>query len=209
MRVLVFGASITQGFWDTEGGWVARVRKHYDELFIKDFSKLQPAVFNLGVSADTSTDVLNRFDADAKSRGLKDKIGAVIFAIGTNNALQEGDKFWSTPEQYESELEQLVAKARNYASKIMFVGLTPCDEKRTMPVAWGDYTYTNERIWLMDQTMRKIAAKNSVPHVPMFETFQDRQTELDLYADGLHPNNAGHEIIADLVLPELEKLLKS
>lgn len=33
MRVLVFGDSITQGFWDTEGGWVERLRKYYDQYY--------------------------------------------------------------------------------------------------------------------------------------------------------------------------------
>lgn len=207
MRVLVFGASITQGYWDTEGGWVDRVRKYYDTLQIQDFSVSQPSVFNLGISADTSTDVLNRFDAEVHARSFKSKEVAVVLAIGTNNAVREADRFWSTPEKYRADLEALIAKASKFTKKIMFVGLPSCDETRTMPVAWGDFTYTNERLWLMEQTMREVCRAHDLPHVPIFETFQAEHAKQNLLRDGLHPNNAGHELIANLVRPELDGLL--
>ncbi len=208
MRVLVFGASITQGYWDTEGGWVNRLRKHYDELQVKDFSISQPSIFNLGISADTSEEVLNRFEHEARARSLKHQTVAVIFAIGTNNAVIESGEPWSTPEQYRADLEALVAAARRFTDKIIFVGLTPCNEARTIPVSWGDFTYTNERLWMMEQAMREVCETHSLPHTPVFETFQDEQKKRDLLPDGLHPNNAGHELIASIVLPELDKLLK-
>lgn len=184
-----------------------RLRKHYDTLQVQDFSKSQPSLFNLGISADTSADVLNRFVSEVKARSLKDQNIAIIFAIGTNNAVQEAGKFWSTPEKYRTELEGLISQGRQFSDKLLFVGLTPCDESRTMPVAWGDFTYTNERIWLMEQTARAVAAYHALPHVPVLEIFQKKQKEQELFVDGLHPNNAGHELIANLVRPELDKLL--
>lgn len=46
MRVLVFGDSITQGYWDTEGGWVKRIRSHYDLLQITDLNgRDEPTIF--------------------------------------------------------------------------------------------------------------------------------------------------------------------
>lgn len=71
MRVLVFGASITQGYWDTQGGWVQRLRTHYDKKQIADLTKDNPSVFNLGVSADTTKDILERFEAETKARSRK------------------------------------------------------------------------------------------------------------------------------------------
>jgi lysophospholipase L1-like esterase len=34
-----------------------------------------------------------------------------------------------------------------------------------------------------------------------------KQSKQQLLSDGLHPNNVGHELIANLVRPEFEKLL--
>jgi lysophospholipase L1-like esterase len=207
MRLLIFGASITHGYWDTEGGWAARLRKYYDDLQVQDFSKDYPHITELGIAGDTTATLINRFDAETKARNPAGRSLVIVFAIGTNNALVEGGKTWSTPERYQAELDELVNKAKKYTDKIMFVGLTPCDESRTKPVAWGDFTYTNDRIWQIEQAMRAIAGKYSMPHIPVYETFTDRQHQLELFADGLHPNNAGHEIIADLVRPELERII--
>ncbi len=206
MRVLVFGASITHGLWDTEGGWVQQLRNHYDSLQIQDFSISQPDVFNLGISGDTTTDVLRRFKHETEARARKRQKVAIIFAIGTNNALKEGGKFWSTPEAYKVELESLISQARGFSQKVLFVGLTPCDESRTMPVSWGDFNYTNGRIWLMEQTMRAVCAGHDLPHVPIFETFQAKAKQQELLSDGLHPNNVGHELMANLIRPELDRL---
>ncbi len=169
---------------------------------------MQPEIVNLGVSGDTTAGVLNRLANEVRARNLDDKDLAIIFSVGANNAMLEAGKPRSTPKQYKTELEAIFKNASEFSNKLMFVGLTPCDENRTMPVAWGDFTYTNERLWLMEQTMREVAAIYSIPHVAIFESFQNKQKEQDLFADGLHPNNTGHELIADIVLPELDKLLK-
>lgn len=63
MRVLVFGDSITQGFWDLDGGWVARLRRTYDKQMIEGVNDDPPSLFNLGVSGDSSDDIVTRFDS--------------------------------------------------------------------------------------------------------------------------------------------------
>lgn len=206
MRVLVFGDSITQGFWDTEGGWVQRLRAHYDSLQVKDLSTDQPTIFNLGVSADTTTNLLERFEPEVKARANQEVV--IMFCIGTNNAAVEGNgRQWSTPEQYKKDLEMLIEKARRFTDKIMFVGLPPCDDSKTTPVSWIDIHYTNERIFEFETVMREVCQAQNIPHVPIFEklktTFEGGQ---ELFADGLHPNNAGHELIASIVRPELNAL---
>lgn len=213
MRVLVFGASITQGFWDSQGGWVNRLRKYYDGLALKDL-KLQdnyPTIFNLGISGNKVEDLLARFDGEASARLRADtKNGAIIFSIGTNNAYTEGEEKWSGPGSYRSNLEELVQKAKKYTDKIMFVGLPPCEEDKTTPVFWRDITYTNDRILAVDKIMREVAANHSFPQVATFEPLRDEMEKgKQLFADGLHPNNDGHELIFRLVQPELDKLLPS
>lgn len=64
MRVLIFGD--TQGYRDTEGGWADKLRKHYDELQVQDFGKGQPTIFNLGISADDSRNVLSQAEAEIR-----------------------------------------------------------------------------------------------------------------------------------------------
>lgn len=211
MRVLVFGASITQGFWDTEGGWVQRLRRYYDEIKLKNIRKEDdyPDIFNLGISGNTTKDVLKRFKNETEARTSYKSNPAFIFSIGTNNAIVEGgSKPWSSPEEYIKDLENLAGQASQFSTKIMFVGLPPCDEKRTTPVFWRDIHYTNERILLFDKVAREFCANHKIPHVATFEPLQEQfKKGNEVFADGLHPNNKGHELIFRLVRPALDKLL--
>jgi acyl-CoA thioesterase-1 len=208
MRVLVFGASITQGFWDTEGGWVQRLRRYYDEKSVENIRKGDdyPDIFNLGISADTSADVLKRFRNETAARKRSEM--AILFCMGTNNAMIMGRGEWHGAESYKQDLEKLVSQAREFTPIIMFVGLPPCEENKTTPVFWGDYNYTNERIKSVDEVMRNIAKQNNLPFVSIFEQLKEKmENGEDLFADGLHPNNEGHQLIFELVQPELDKLL--
>lgn len=208
MRVLVFGASTAQGYWDGEGGWVARLRKHYDMLYIQDRTKKQPSIFNLGISADTVGDVLERFQTETEARKRHGDL-AFIFSIGSNNAAEGAYRLTFEPNVYEKGLRELVLQAKRYSDKILLVGLPSCDEQLTTPVDWADVHYTNERINIIEDRMQKIAQENKLPFLPIFEEFRKHhKAGKDILFDGLHPNNVGHELIANLVAPELEKLLK-
>lgn len=211
MRVLVFGASITQGFYDTEGGWVNRLRKYYDTLLINNPSVDQPTVFNLGISGDTSKDVLKRFETEARARVWPGEKFTFIFSIGTNNArADKNGKAESTPEEYREDIEELINIAKKFSEKMMFVGLPPCDEKLTTPVSWRDIYYTNKHIFTVEREMRKVASEHNFIHVPTFEIFQDKiKAGEKLFFDGVHPNSEGHKLIFKLVRPELDKLINT
>lgn len=209
MRVLVFGASTAQGFWDTHGGWVQRLRSHYDSKQIEDFSASQPIIFNLGVSGDTSDDVLKRFEAETKARWPGDRELALVFSLGTNNAAIKNGSDRSSPSDYRNELIGLVEKARRFTDKILFVGPSPCDDTKTNPVAWDhNLHYQSDRIKLFDDVTRAFCLEQNIPHVPVYETFREKTgMGIELFQDGLRSNDLGHQLIYELVLPELDKLL--
>jgi lysophospholipase L1-like esterase len=212
MRVLVFGASITQGFWDTKGGWVQRLRSHYDTIKTQDISKEDeyPDIFNLGISGNTTKDVLNRLQNETKARITNKSNSAIVFSIGTNNAAVEvNGKEWSTPEEYRTELEEIISQTKELTAKIIFVGLPCCDESRTTPVSWLAINYTNERLLLFDKVAREVCLKHNIAHIAIYEPMQKQLNKgTNLFEDGLHPNNEGHELIFKLVQPELDRLLK-
>lgn len=138
MRILIFGDSITQGFWDERTGWVGYLAEYYNSQLLSGNDNDPPSVFNLGISADTSREVVKRFETEIKAR-IKDKKDSVIaFSIGVNNAVIEGNSSWSTPDDYGKDLAELLKIARNYSNKIMFIGISGCDETKNLPVAWGD-----------------------------------------------------------------------
>ena len=210
MRVLVFGDSNTQGFWDTEGGWVQRLRKHFDEITIKNLDKYdsQPTIFNLGISGDTTRNLLARIEFETKVRKWPNDPQTVIVAIGINDSLFEDGEQLVPEKEFRANLKEIITTLKLCAEKVIFVGCVAVDEKRTTPVSWADdIFYTDKEVEKYEQITGFIAEKEEVPFVPIFDRFKSEQEKQNLLEDGLHPNNEGHKLIASLVLPELEKLL--
>ena len=123
--ILAFGDSIVQGFWDKEGGWVQRLKKHLTEISINNHSDYF-SVFNLGVSGDTSKDLLARFEFETKNR-LNDGEGKndtlIIFSIGTNDSIfnNKTKLHLISQEEYRKNLTELLELAKKYASKVIFL----------------------------------------------------------------------------------------
>ena len=144
MRVIVFGDSITQGFWDMQGGWVARIRKHYD-LKEQKTAGNEPTVFNLGISGNVSDEVLERIEDETRVR-INNQDIAIVIAVGVNDSRIKPSGNVSSPEKYVDNLGKIAEVAQKFTDRLLFVGLTPCVDERTNPVAWSNTSYTNERI---------------------------------------------------------------
>lgn len=208
MRILFFGDSITQGFWSVEGGWVERIRKHYDARVLQSLDFSQPAIFNVGISGDTTRSLLARIERETKARIWQDDPIIVVVAIGTNDCLFEGGKQWADPEEFRANLQKIIEILQSFTEDIVLVGNPACDEARTTPVSWGDFTYLNTELERSEKIIAEVATKNGQTYIPIFKGFETKLDKGDdLLADGLHPNDAGHQFIADSVLPVIQKLL--
>jgi len=212
MRVLVFGDSITQGFWDSEGGWVARLRKYYDKKKIEDLrsEKEIPDVFNLGISGGSSKTILDRFENETRARKNSEDM-AIIICTGVNDScLLENEKSMTPPDEYERNLRKLALQAKAFTDKVIFVGLVAADESQTMPVFWRNIYYPNKRIKDYESMMAGVAQKGAITFIPVFDEFKKHlDGGENILADGLHPNNEGHELIFQLVRPALDDILNT
>ena len=205
MRVLVFGASSTQGYWDSRGGWADRLKLYYNEIQMKDFSKDMPKVMNLGISDDTTTHIIKRIGPEAGAR-MNAKGLSFIIQVGSNNAATLNGRPRSTPENYKSELQKIFDTARKYSDKILVVGFPAVDETRTDPLPWADMSFLNQDIIVYEEAAREISKANTLPFVPVHKKFLEAGGNLWSH-DGLHPNDAGHQLIFELVRPALDQLL--
>lgn len=209
MRVLCFGDSIVQGFWDTQGGWAQRLRSHYDELQLQNIDSDQPTIFNLGISGETSAGLVERFKRETQIRN--DQPLSFIFGIGTNDTIYRGDEYQSTPEEYTKNLLTLVNQAREFTNRIAFVGMGPVVDELVQPMRWSSSgkCYSTERIWLFEKGLRNLCQEQNLMHIAVFEALsKEKEQGREVFADGAHPNNEGHQIIFDLVKPALEEVLK-
>jgi len=211
-NILVFGDSITQGYWDLEGGWVQRLRRYSDEKSLKDrkFPTTEDywnSIYNLGRSGNTSQDLLKRFDFETKQRIDEGEETVIIVAIGANDALwiQEKKSFQVKPEVYKQNLKKIIKISRKYSSKIFFVGLTTVDNSRTDPLPWApEYSSKSDHVKEYDKLLLAVCKENKTPYIEMFDKLKTSDLE-----DGDHPNGKGHQKIFEVVKDRLlkEKLI--
>lgn len=208
MRVLIFGDSITQGFYDEQGGWATRLVNHYlaQDVAGKDDA---PTLFNLGISGDTTQNLLDRFEAETNARINKGGDNALIFAIGTNDIVYRGEEVDNTPEQYVRQLHDLLNLAHSYTDKTLFISLFPVIDEQLQPFPWSSSgkCYSTERMRLFNNELVVFCKENNLELVDLWSVFENQSDMKSLFFDGIHPNNSGHKLIAETIKPKLEKLV--
>src|SRR3989344_2914310 len=117
MNILIFGYSITWGAYDPEqGGWATRLRNYFEA---KDN---YTDVYNLGVSGDTTADLLARIEVEAKSR----EPNLIVFAIVINDAqfIHSTNGLRGSLDEFQQNLIKLLSIAKKFTDKVVFVCLT-------------------------------------------------------------------------------------
>lgn len=196
MNILIFGDSITWGAYDPEqGGWATRLRNYF-EAQDKDID-----VYNLGISGDTTADLLERIEVEAKSR----EPNLIIFAIGINDAqfIHSTNGLRVSLDEFQQNIAKLLSIAKKFTDKIVFVGLTIVDESKTTPCPGKpDESYTNENIKRLDKAIAKFCEASKLKFILM-----EGVVENDDLIDGLHPNTKGHIKIFNRMKSEVESIL--
>jgi acyl-CoA thioesterase-1 len=142
-------------------------------------------VVNAGVSGDTSAGGLRRLDW-----ALRSQPEIVIVALGANDGLR------GLPVDALAEnLERIVERLRAAGVRVLLAGMR-------MPPNYGD-AYTRA----FAQAYAAVARRTGVPLVPFLLDGVAADPALN-QADGIHPNAAGHQAIADRLWPHLRPLLR-
>ncbi|MFA6476475.1 MAG: GDSL-type esterase/lipase family protein [Candidatus Paceibacterota bacterium] len=180
--ICIFGDSTAWGAWDIEkGGWVNRLW-----LYVGEKTDGECDIYNLSISGGTTQTILDRFEAEAKIRG----VDALIFQSGGNDACLLGkDGPNQIPlDQFKRNLEKIIGWAKNLTTNIVFVGFDIVDEAKTTPVPWGDFYYTNAEIEKYNKVMSEVCQEQGTLFLDIFNLLTKEDLE-----DGLHPNTKGHE----------------
>ena len=144
-------------------------------------------VQNAGLSGDTSAGGLRRIDWL-----LQRPIDVLIIELGANDGLRGLDL-----KSMKANLQAIIdkAKAKNSSVKIILAGM------QVPPNLGPEYAAGFQRVYA------ELARDNNATLIPFLLEGVGGQRELN-QADLIHPNPAGHRIIADLVWRTLEPILR-
>ena len=211
-QILAFGDSITDGAYDEQCGWAARMQRSIMAANLKKDTVREETdwFYNLGISGNTAQDVLLRIDTEAKARKVfrEDTRSIILFAIGTNDSAAYGraDNFLCTGEEFRKNLHMLASKTQSDQTRIMFIGLMPVIERLTTPI-YDDVWYTNDRISSFNDVIREVAYDLSATFIDLKK--DDESNNEAYFIDGLHPNSQGHEWMFKKIKPVVEEEVAS
>lgn len=213
LRIVAFGDSTTAV---REG-----IKAVYAQRLAEQLPKrgLPANVINAGVGGNTTADAAARFEHDV----LSSNPDLVIMQFGLNDAAVDvwRDPKDTTPrvalDQYEKNLRQMTATLKEKHIRIILMTPNPLCWTPKMREMYGRPPYDPKDPQGFDilvknyvAAVRKIAADLHVPLVDVHAEYQKhfndpKRSAAMLLPDGVHPNDQGHAIVADLLIPVILK----
>lgn len=176
-NILILGDSLAEGYGLDEAMAFPRVV----EKKLND-KKINVKVINGGVSGATSASGIQRLKWH-----LKKPVEILLLELGANDGLRG----LSVPDT-KKNLKEIIKFAKEKKVKVMLLGIL-------MPPNYGeDYTKQFEKMY------KQLASEEKIPLLPFLLDGVAGNPKLNL-PDGIHPNQKGHEVIAEKVAQFLEK----
>jgi len=178
-------------------------------------------VINAGIGGNKTNQARARLKKDV----LDHQPDMVVIQFGINDSAVD---VWKTPpatkprisrDQYETNLRNLIKTLRD--NRIQVILMTPNSMRWVGKIKklYGKPPYDPEDphgfnvfLKLYAETVRKIAREDNVPLVDVYFAFENYAKQKghsahDLLSDGMHPNAAGQKMVADLLIPQIKKML--
>ncbi len=213
-QVFIFGSSSAYGVGGSNGGWGDLVKQHlHAKMYGNGGIGETYEVYNFGKSGAKIEFVKDTFQQQLKDYGRGHRT-IVLLAVGGNNTKAEGEptNFASTPESYITEMRELLTMLQQHCDGVVMVGSNwPVDESKTNPKTnplTGDRSYfTNARRHMFNTVLKQLCTEINVELVEL-DVDKHAWLESYQYKDGLHPNQAGHQLIFESIKPRLDKLIE-
>jgi lysophospholipase L1-like esterase len=209
IQIFIVGSSTAYGVGGISGGWADRLKRSFHEkMYGANGLGEKIEVFNFAKSGATVEFVVETFPTHLKQYGRHGQ-RIVIVSVGGNDAkaVDTPDNFASTVEDFQQKMAALLTDLKAQVDQVIAVGYHPYDETKTLPKA-SPFSkscsyFWNARTEKFSQALRQTCAQLGIKLIePPFS--QEEWVEKYASSDGLHPNDAGHEALFELIKDEIE-----
>ena len=209
--IVAIGDSITQAdtHWTVQGhkntiqgGWVTRLGNLLEEDFPGEYE-----VVNRGINGDTARGVLSRLDRDVTL--LQPDI--VIIAIGTNDIFGNLSAVPNyTPDSYHTVMTWIFKKLQLDLpdTPIFVMGMTTVLRKYAH-MRCGDFLPQQKAVQAVfndyNNILKKLARDYRFFYIDLPAQWpEDVESSWKFYADGIHPNNGGYDLMTNTLYNALQ-----
>ena len=205
-KLFFIGDSITAGAWDERGGWANRLIGRVMQMTIDagfENGNFYCLPYNLGISGATIPDLLaqlkneiiSRFDFDDAKQTAE-----IVFSIGTNDSVylvdEKRPRF--TDNQFRANVQELIERAQELAKTVSFIGLLPVNDALVDPIPWAPQkAYACRHIQNFEKIIEEACRSYQLAFHPQYERWQNMPDYRNYLIDGVHPNSAGHALMAN------------
>jgi len=168
-------------------------------------------MIDAGVNADVAPLVAERLDRDV----LAHEPDWVTVMLGTNDAgyFRPPDGVADTPrvaiEEFERRMRAIIARIRDAGARAVLCTSVPMSAHywlRELPAYVENGL--NYLVEAYAAVTRRLAAELGLPLAEVYQAFQQHPQRDDLIPDGIHPDPRGQRLIADTLLPVLERAMR-
>ncbi|WP_126651426.1 SGNH/GDSL hydrolase family protein [Chryseobacterium aureum] len=202
---LFFGDSITYGEYDgVFGGWVDILKRYALQKFHEGNGD-ELILFNLGIGGETTEGLLKRMPHELNARNSAD--GNIVFiSYGANDLAVKDGVQMVDPEKFRNNIKEAVDHASRFSHEIYLVSILPFSQKIDGVVVSSGKKRVNEDVVVYNQILKDLATENGLMYIDFYSAFLDDK-EILLSADGVHPNEKGYGMMAEVAIPIIEKYL--
>ncbi|MCJ7932423.1 MAG: GDSL-type esterase/lipase family protein [Chryseobacterium sp.] len=202
---LFFGDSITYGEYDgVFGGWVDILKRYALQKFHEGNGD-ELILFNLGIGGETTEGLLKRLPYELNARNSAD--GNLVFlGYGANDLAIKDGEYIVGPEVFKNNIEAAVELAGPFSNEIYLVSILPVSQKIDGVVVASGKVRTNAEVEAYNQILKDIASEHSLGYIDFYAAFFEDK-EILLSADGVHPNEKGYGMMAEIAIPIIEKYI--
>ena len=185
IRIYFIGDSYVNGTGDPQYlGWPGR------ECAASNGNGVAITGYNLGIRADTSADVLRRWEEEVASRRLTPHDGRIVFGFGANDCFLVDGQIRVKRTESEKNAYEILSKAKDLLPTLM-IGPPP---------GLGEEQHALRKD--MSALMQEIAAQTGVPYLDVIQGLGDAATWREEAGSGdqVHPAAGGYAALAQLGL---------
>ncbi len=177
-------------------------------------------IINAGIGGNTTQNATSRFEKDV----LEKNPDLVVIQFGINDSAID---VWEKPpasetrvskDKYIKNLQNFVETLKTRKCSVILMTPNPIYWTQALKNYYGKPPYLpddpdgfNVTLREYAQAVRQLAEKQKIPLIDVYAAFSDygkmkNQNVNDLLLDGMHPNDKGHRIVADLLINEIMNL---
>jgi lysophospholipase L1-like esterase len=184
IRICFIGESFVNGTGDsTHLGWTGRLCASLSE------QGYEVTYYNLGIRRETSTELVNRWQTEAKRRLPEGSNNRIVFSFGTNDTTIENGKPRVKLKDSLKNARQILTTAKQNYLIIMVSPPSTADRER------------HPRVKTLCDRFAKLCQELEISYLDVFTPLLSSSVWMDEVkaGDGSHPNAGGYAELAQLV----------